>query len=719
MAKITPGKLKRSNQISIKDSRTGDIKGTIYTKDTQFGSPNNEIKDNPNLTTFGILRSPGGISGSLQQLTDGRSYLTAGDGVTILSGANGQINISVGSISPADTLTMGNGFTPYGSSYNGTESTSVNILAQTNKGIGVSSSGLKLDTSNLPTAFSINHGWSIIVSNGADVEKTSVNSLLNLGVNSDVTLNNPLQINSSGGIRDTLGSSQYNNTAIVDLALKLESNMGLNVSSAGLKLDPSNLTQAPLESGDKVLIGDISSGDSIKYVTAQDIADLSPAGSLASPLSIGDGLDPAGSTFDGSSPLTISVKSSDSTLTIGSAGISVEKVPNSLEMGNGLSGNNFDGSAQVVAEVAIAPSRGVQVSTAGIELDLPSLPFSQPTAGDYMVFYDVALSEERKNTFGTFMNNIVQPAINATANLGTPCDLTEGTGISSFSFNGSQAGDEVSIDQSLVPMLANDNIYTGRAEFSEGLSGSLTQLSDGTSYLIAGNNVSIMSASNGQVTISAESDAGIISGSISGVSQNFPGVVTTAEDHNLSEKQGVTIVSVAGMSELNGNKYYADVLSANSFSLFEDEDLISPLDTLVFNPYISGGKFTAQTGGNVKSNAPFITWGTDPDLINERVISGSSGISIKNSGDDKIILETDPKKILYFCTETLPAYTDLLVPGINFSENKKSWNKTDVFLNGALLLSGTDRDYVLGQGDSDISFSFDLHEDDSLLFKLN
>ncbi len=44
---------------------------------------------------------------------------------------------------------------------------------------------------------------------------------------------------------------------------------------------------------------------------------------------------------------------------------------------------------------------------------------------------------------------------------------------------------------------------TGSVEFNAGLSGSLTHLSDGTSYLLAGRNVTIASASNGQVTINA------------------------------------------------------------------------------------------------------------------------------------------------------------------------------------------------------------------------
>ena len=44
---------------------------------------------------------------------------------------------------------------------------------------------------------------------------------------------------------------------------------------------------------------------------------------------------------------------------------------------------------------------------------------------------------------------------------------------------------------------------TGSARFGQGLSGSLTRLTDGTSYIAAGSNITITSASNGQITIAS------------------------------------------------------------------------------------------------------------------------------------------------------------------------------------------------------------------------
>jgi hypothetical protein len=48
---------------------------------------------------------------------------------------------------------------------------------------------------------------------------------------------------------------------------------------------------------------------------------------------------------------------------------------------------------------------------------------------------------------------------------------------------------------------AATNTVLGKTKFDQGLSGSLTQLADGTSYIIAGTNVAVTSASNGAITV--------------------------------------------------------------------------------------------------------------------------------------------------------------------------------------------------------------------------
>jgi len=59
---------------------------------------------------------------------------------------------------------------------------------------------------------------------------------------------------------------------------------------------------------------------------------------------------------------------------------------------------------------------------------------------------------------------------------------------------------------------------TGSAVFSTGLTGSLTQIPGGLPYLVAGDNVSISTGSNGQITISAASSGGALDSILSEMS---------------------------------------------------------------------------------------------------------------------------------------------------------------------------------------------------------
>ena len=54
--------------------------------------------------------------------------------------------------------------------------------------------------------------------------------------------------------------------------------------------------------------------------------------------------------------------------------------------------------------------------------------------------------------------------------------------------------------------------FTGSARFEDGLSGSLTQLTDGTSYLVGVGTVTVLSQANGQIIISGTGDGGGVVG---------------------------------------------------------------------------------------------------------------------------------------------------------------------------------------------------------------
>ena len=86
--------------------------------------------------------------------------------------------------------------------------------------------------------------------------------------------------------------------------------------------------------------------------------------------------------------------------------------------------------------------------------------------------------------------------------------------------------------------------------------------------LVAGTNMNIVRDSSSQLTIS--SLVGGISKAITSITQANPAVVQTTNVHNFTEGTPVTITDVNGMTQLNGNEYYMNVITGTTFSLYAD-----------------------------------------------------------------------------------------------------------------------------------------------------
>ena len=102
--------------------------------------------------------------------------------------------------------------------------------------------------------------------------------------------------------------------------------------------------------------------------------------------------------------------------------------------------------------------------------------------------------------------------LSSTGSLTNERVLTAGTGIVSTDA-GANGNFTLDIDDSVVATLSGSQFsgnvgVTGSFGATLGLSGSLTQLTDGSSYLVAGSGTTITSASNGQVTISSSNTNG-------------------------------------------------------------------------------------------------------------------------------------------------------------------------------------------------------------------
>ena len=94
--------------------------------------------------------------------------------------------------------------------------------------------------------------------------------------------------------------------------------------------------------------------------------------------------------------------------------------------------------------------------------------------------------------------------VTITGNIGTLTNITAGEGLKG---GGSVGAATLSIDDSVVATVSGAT-FSGAVKFNAGLSGSLTSLSNGLPYLLAGTNVTITTGSGGQITIDVSGGGG-------------------------------------------------------------------------------------------------------------------------------------------------------------------------------------------------------------------
>ena len=74
-------------------------------------------------------------------------------------------------------------------------------------------------------------------------------------------------------------------------------------------------------------------------------------------------------------------------------------------------------------------------------------------------------------------------------------------------------------------------------------------------------------------------------------------IITTDENNFFTEGLNVTITDVLGMTQLNGNSYYANIITSNSFELFSDPSMTLPINSTAYGifPKTTATSTTAVT----------------------------------------------------------------------------------------------------------------------------
>jgi len=149
----------------------------------------------------------------------------------------------------------------------------------------------------------------------------------------------------------------------------------------------------------------------------------------------------------------------------------------------------------------------------------------------------------------------------ATINSGTIQGVTAGNGLVGGGTSGTVT---LTIDDSKVATISGST-FTGTVKFNGGLSGSLTSLTDGSSYLVAGSNVTISTGSSGAVTIASSSPPGTVTGTgTTNYLSKFTGTSTVGNSALTESSSVVNITSTSNNAELRLNNSFSRVAFIDS-----------------------------------------------------------------------------------------------------------------------------------------------------------
>lgn len=194
------------------------------------------------------------------------------------------------------------------------------------------------------------------------------------------------------------------------------------------------------------------------------------------------------------------------------------------------------------------------------------------------------------------------------------------------------------------------NIVSGKTNFPQGLSGSLTRLTDGTSYIAAGSNVTITSSSNGQIIISAAT-----SGSSGGGGDPDASYLVLAATSSLSnERVFVTSTGLTSSVGIPGGNYTLSIndsvvatvsgttftgvtkhnagLSGSLTRLTDGTSYLIAGSNITITSSSNGPITINSTAGGAPASAQYVVLTTDATLTDERVLTAGSGISISDGG---------------------------------------------------------------------------------------
>ena len=169
-----------------------------------------------------------------------------------------------------------------------------------------------------------------------------------------------------------------------------------------------------------------------------------------------------------------------------------------------------------------------------------------------------------------------------------------------------------------------------------GDAGGLLTLGDVSNVRITGGAIGYVLETDGLGYLTWSPKSSIVS-YIENVTSNAIARVTTTQENFFTQGAEITITDVTGMVELNGNVFYVDVITSDTFDLYSDSGLSTPVDSTGYGafPYSTVSATTTVTDQiTVANSAPF--------TVNDPVVfAGNLGNSTIDIGQVYYITATD------------------------------------------------------------------------------